>query len=522
MKKIKIIAVLALFFQLSCSDYLNLEPMGDANGEQVWSTAQGCEQMVSGAYARLRKILIFDRPMYLYGDLPSNALFVHNHWIANYATEGDYVGAYLKDWWLDWSPYFQVITTANTLLKHINDVPLSDFSKTEDDAIRKQNQLRGEAYFLYAFTYFYMVRIYGDLPLEKEAIESASQALDNGSTVPKKQSPEKEILEYLIKNIDAAIVLMDFDTPGSKTWAVRADKAAALTLKAHILLWLAKDLEKSSQEFTQYVNEAEKTLEIVINQSNRSLVNYDNPAEVMNMFDGKSSEGIFELNVSVDDNESFHINYKDSYGDEGEFPLHVTTYRDVNRQSLSEGDMDKFMVPDPGKASNLYPYNDKRRYLFFQNFGNAPKDYQTPPFLLKYAAHLIDDAAISGQYYTNSNVLIFRLSEAILLRAEALLKLNRYGNARDLINIIRERAGIGKFKGSDDELMQALFEERARELAGEGHSMYDRIRNDYWDGHEFMTPERKAKKGYYWPVDIEHLISANPELYQVPFWVGKL
>lgn len=505
---------LILFMATGCN--LDLEPLGDANGEQIWGNAQGSEQMLSGAYARLRKIIIDERPMYLYGDLPSNTLFVHNHWIANYATQGNYVGSYLADWWLDWTPYFQVITTVNTLLNHINDVPLSQFSKDETEAKTKRDKIRGEAYFLYAYTYFYMVRIYGDLPLVKESIESSSQGLVNGSTVPRKQSPEKEILEYLLKNIDASISLLDFDTKSSSTWAVRADKAAALTLKAHILLWLTREMDKSSSEYITYVTQAEQALDIVINQSNRSLVNYDNPADVVNMFDGKSSEGIFELNVSVDDDESFFIN-STVYG---EFPLHTATYRDVSRQTLAN--LTSFMVPDPAKATTLYPANDKRRTLFFQNFGNGVGEYTAPPFLLKYAAHIEDAPSNPGYYYTNSNVLLFRLSECILLRAEALNKLGRYGNARTLLNTIRQRAGIGNFIGSDSELTKAIFDERARELAGEGHSAYDRIRNNYWDGNEFMTTDRYAKKGYYWPVAIGTLISANPDLYQVPYWVGKL
>lgn len=118
--------------------------------------------------------------------------------------------------------------------------------------------------------------------------------------------------------------------------------------------------------------------------------------------------------------------------------------------------------------------------------------------------------------------MLFRLSDCVLLRAEALTKLGRYGNARMLLNTIRNRAGIGNYMGSDSNLIKEIFEERARELVGEGHSAYDRIRNNYWDGSEYMTDERKQKKGYYWPVDFRNLISSNPDLYQVPFWIGKL
>lgn len=505
------IFIISLSLLTGCT--LEHQPYGSASGDQVWDNAGGIEQMVGGAYSRLRKILISDRPMYLYGDLPSNVLLKHNHWIANYATDGDYVGAYLADWWLDWRPYFQVITTTATVLKHIDDVKLNEFSRDEEEAIKKRDQIKGEAHFLFAYTYFYLTRIYGDVPLVKEAFESVSQGLEDGSTIPKKQSPEKEVLEYLLKHIDASIVLMDYKKPSDEDWAIRVDKAAALTLKAHVLLWLAKDEQKGSAAYTDLLEKADSALDVVINQSGRSLVDYNNPEAVVDMFDGQSSEGIFELLVSVEKKESFHIN-------SGEFPLHVTTYRDVTKQTLSN--LNSFMVPDPAKATSLYPTNDKRRELFFQNFGNPTGDYQAPPFLLKYAANVEIDPTYPQYYYANSNVLLFRLSECVLLRAETLVKLERYGNARMLLNTIRNRAGIGNFMGSDSDLLGEIFNERARELVGEGHSAYDRIRNDYWDGNEFMSEERKAKKGYYWPVDIRNLISSNPELYQVPFWIGKL
>lgn len=512
-KNIKLICILVLTMNFSCMDMLDLQPKGNVNGEQVWGTAKGCENMLMGAYSRIRRTLIQERPMYLYGDLPSNMVFIHNHWIPAAATSGKYDGAYLREWWLDWRPYFQTITTTTTLLKHINDVPISEFGGTEREALIKRNKLRGEAYFLYAFTYFYMVRIYGDLPLVKEAFETSGQGIHDGSTIPRKQSPEKEILKYLIKNLDAAITLIGLDTPGSSTWAIRADVAAAMNLKAHVLLWLARDLDSNSEEFIDYVSQAEELLNLVITQCGRSLVDYNNPKAVVDMFDGQSTEGIFELNISVADKESFLLNY-------GEFSLHSTTYHDISRKSLTN--LTQFMVPDLVKSTNLYPLEDKRRELFFQNFGHQSKDYDAPPFLLKYAANIEDDPATPEYYFANSNVLIFRLSESILLRAEALAKLGRYGNAKELLNLIKSRAGIDPFLGGNDQLIAEIIKERARELAGEGHSAYDRIRNNYWDGCGWMTPERFDKKGYYWPVDLENLLSANPDLYQVPFWVGKL
>ncbi len=505
--KTKILTLLAiLFFTSSCD--LELEPFDNVNGAKVWTTAAGNEKMVSGAYSRMRKILTQEFPVFLYGDLPSGSLFKHGHWIAQQATDGKFAGSYMLDYWGNWSPYFQVINTTNVVLNHVNDVPASEFG---DEGQKKKDRIRGEAYFIYSFMYFHMVRVYGEVPLVKESIENADQIIQNGSTVPRKQSSEIEILEYILTTTDAAIALLDFDKPGDQGWAVQADRAAALTLKAHILLWLARE-PNNHPDRIKFMNEAEQILDLVINSSNRSLVPYDSKEDFEKLFRGKSNEGIFELNFSVADNESYHINAGSGWRRQ-----HGATYRDVSKKQLNNMD---FMVAEAGKATTLYSPNDKRRDLFFQNFGNAADDKLAPPFLLKLAVGLEADPNDSEMYFVNSNVILFRLSECILLRAETLHKLGRSNNARDLLNIIRNRAGIGNYTGSTADLEGAIYDERVRELAGEGHSAFDRIRSNYWEGCDWINAERMAKRGYYWPIQLDQLIGANRELYQNPYWAG--
>lgn len=508
MKTKILILLVSLLSITSCK--LDLDTYDNVNGEKLWSTPEGNEQILAGGYSRLRKILSQERPLYLYGDLPATALMTHGNWVAKQATEGDYKGAYMIDWYADWSLYFEVITTANTVLKHINDVPIDRFGQ---DGQKRRDRIRGEAYFLYSLTYFHMVRIYGELPLVKEAIENAGQSLDNGSTIGRKQSTEVEILEYLLETSEAAVALLDFETPGSTRWAIQADKAAALTLRAHILLWLSRDANKHPNSI-KFMNEAEQLLDIVINSSNRSLVSYDSKESVNNLFRGKSSEGIFELNFSAASRETYYINpSSDAWKTQ-----HGTTYFDISKETLTNLE---FMLPLPGKANDLYSQQDKRRTMFYQNLGNGVDNLQAPPFLLKYAVDLEPDPTNTRRYFVNSNIIIFRLSECILLRAETLNRLGRNGNAKMLLNIIRNRAGIGNYDGNDADLAKGIFNERVRELAGEGHSAFDRIRTGYWEGCEYMSQERIDKRGYYWPVNIDKLIGANRELRQNPYWASR-
>lgn len=508
----RIILLTTVIFTCGCTQYLELNPLNKANGEQVWGTADGCRKLLAGSYSRLRASLLTEHPFYMFGDLPSDMILTSNTGVPKELNKGNFLGDYLLWWWGGWQSYYEVIGSCNTLLKHINDVPDTDFSKDAETGRKEKKRIEAEAGFVCAYTYFYMVRLWGDVPLIKEAIESVDQALDGGSTIGRAQAPEIETLEYCLKRLDAAIVNLDYDKPGDATWAVRADKSSALALKAHVSLWLANSY-KGTARYRELVESAESCLSTVIIESNRTLCDYSNQTEVTKMFNGKGPEGIFELNVSVDDNESFWLN--DNYY----WPIHSRTYwREEFKDQIGVGDL---IVADAVKSTTLYPVKDVRRKIFFENLGNANADPQFPPVLLKYSTGMQEDANNPGRYYANSNISLLRLTDVVLLRAEALYKLGRLGNARSVVNEIRNRAGIGNFTGGDGELLKAIMEERARELVGEGQSYYDRIRNDYWEGADWMSDERKAKKGYYQPIYMDQLLSANRDLKQVPWWVGK-
>ena len=512
-KKIIAVALTITLFS-GCQKYLDLDPLSKANGEKIWGTALGSRQLLAGNYSLLRRTLLTERPFYLYSDLPSGAVLVGNSWTREgLHTKGNFYGAYLESY-SDWSPWFKIVTTSNTLLNHIDDVPAEDFNKDETTGLKEKMKIKGEAHFLYAYTYFWLTRIHGDVPLIKESIESVDQALSAGATIGSAQSPQKDVLEYCLKHINAAIVNLDYDAPTSDTWAVRADKAAALSLKADICLWLANH-HKGEGRYTELVEMADESLASVIAQGGRTLVDYNNPEAVNNMFEGQSSEGIFELNVSIEQNETYWMNYADG--------IHAVTWWTENytHSSANRKPESNLIVPDAILAPALYPELDIRREIFIANFGNTNKDTKTPPMLRKYSTGIQEDPNNKGAFFANSNVMLMRLSGIILLRAEALCKLGRSGNARTLLNEIRNRSGIGNFMGSDGELLGGIFDERARELVGEGHSAFDRIRCEYWIGCEWYTAERIAKKGQYWPVN-PALFSANRDLVQVPWWSGKV
>lgn len=510
--KLYILFFASLFGVCGCTKYLDLPPKSEASGEQIWSTAEGCRQLLGGGYAKLRKTLINENSFHSYGDLPSQCVFQENQWNWKNISAGEWAGAYhaYLPHLMNWKNFYQVITTVNTLLYHVNDVPATEFDKDALAGERERKKIAGEANFIYAYTYFWLVRIWGDVPLVKEAFESADQALEDGSTVGRKQSPADEVLTYVLRRLDNAVVDLDFLANGDDGYGVTADKASALALRAHILLWLA-NMKESEAEKRELIQKADESLALLIANSGRTLVDYSDRQAVYDMFDGVDSESIFELNVSILQDESFWVN-------EVINSIHGFT---VWKEEFKIG-TGHLVVADFARSTGLYDVKDIRRNLFFENFGNSNTSDKFPPMLTKYATGIQPDPATPNRFYANSNVTLLRLSDAYLLRAEAQYKLGNYGQARNILNIFRERAKTGVFLGGNDELGVEIFRERARELVGEGHSAFDRIRNDYWEGCSWANPDRIAKKGMYWPVDMPKLLPNNRELVQVPYWQGKL
>lgn len=95
-----------------------------------------------------------------------------------------------------------------------------------------------------------------------------------------------------------------------------------------------------------------------------------------------------------------------------------------------------------------------------------------------------DDFWVSMKYpyvsSTKNDVGILRLSEVYLIRAEAYARLSRETAAQKDLNTIRQRAwpDATDVTATGDELLEEILRERRKELALEGHQLFDLTRNE--------------------------------------------
>ncbi len=134
--------------------------------------------------------------------------------------------------------------------------------------------------------------------------------------------------------------------------------------------------------------------------------------------------------------------------------------------------------------SNLFwEAGDKRSSHWFY-YDNQADIYM----LTKYSNVIYKDGDERKDPRYSNNILIFRLSDIILLRAEALYKTGKEGDARTLMNITRNRAGIGDVDPAltGEDFFLELIWERGRELYSEGHFYWDLLRTDI--ATEYFNP----------------------------------
>ncbi|MCU0445977.1 MAG: RagB/SusD family nutrient uptake outer membrane protein [Microscillaceae bacterium] len=108
---------------------------------------------------------------------------------------------------------------------------------------------------------------------------------------------------------------------------------------------------------------------------------------------------------------------------------------------------------------------------------------------------------------------VYRYSDILLMKAEALIRLGQAGTAIAPLNLVRNRAGIGNFPGTPN--LDDIYDERGRELCWEGHRRQDMIRfGKFLAAHDFKTSVSPATYNLF-PIPANSLAN-NRTLVQNP------
>ncbi|MFD1771308.1 RagB/SusD family nutrient uptake outer membrane protein [Sphingobacterium suaedae] len=490
--------LLALVFCCaSCGkDFLNLKPIEDLSGNNYWKREADVEQNLTSIYNTFREATMRQIFFPATGDMrcaPINRTsatsgagrdyisFVQNNNL-NAAINGDF--SYFGFVQLTkWDRFFKMVQTANILCFEVERMEAGIISE------EKKKAYIAEAVFLRNLAYFFMVRLYGDIPYYTEAYHSSPLPRTDMITVLKNGVTD---LEEHYKNLP-----WTYDDPS--VIAVRAMRGSAITLLMHMNMWLAGFTTEDKQPYYEKVALLGKEI-MEENNNAYELLPLERTKEI---FKGRTKEGLFEIVQNLNFGETFHLS--------APFSDYVLRYPNkVTTRSYLYYDT-KFM-------ETLYPRGeqDKRKTVWFDEY-----IYNTDGMMqmLKFVNVFMEEGE---DFNPDDNQIVFRYVDPILLRAEALAELGRDAEARAVVNVVRNRAGaLPAVTEGGDELKDFIWWERVRELMGEGHFFYDLVRTKKVVNSDYTSRPMNVvafnSRGWTWPIHRDALTN-NPYMTLNNYW----
>jgi hypothetical protein len=289
-----------------------------------------------------------------------------------------------------------------------------------------------EAVFLRSLNYFYLVRLFKDVPLVLEP------STDDGVDFYPSLTNGDDVLQAMLKDLSD---YRDFASDSYKTRAEekgRATKGAFDALLADISLWNF-DYEKCIEYSDRII-------------TNNNFVLMPGTLWFEIFYPGNSLESIFEFQ------------FNDKYNQPNS--LYTLTSRYGN-----------YFIPSQ-RADELFA----RKYTVELTRGenaSIAKLGEDVYQIWKYVGRVPDGKTErSGADQNSCNFIVYRLSDIYLMKAEALSQLNRFSEATDILTKIRSRANAVplSLNNSANAFEDAIMQERALELAFEGKRWFDLLR----------------------------------------------
>jgi len=447
MKKLFRIAILCMLILVSCDDYLDQYPINGLVKEEYWNNKEDLHKVMIGAYAELAQI---DVQLFLYGEARADML-VAGADIANFVDGKSYTKSDIQkvfeadilstNTFADWSGFYKVINYCNFVIEY---APLI---KEKDDTFSDyyEQAYISEAVALRSLMYFYLVRIFKDVPYVTWPTES-----DMVDLYPAKSSGD-DILDLIIEELvtNGRVETMADYYGNTASTIGRMNRNAAYAMIAEIALWrFDYDL---ALEYITKIEDSGKYFLV-------SNADWFNQFAVGNLY-----ESIFEIQF---DQASSTPN-----------GLYNTTVNTSSHYFMASGYAEELFI---GNAFGVSSYEKTRTEGTLLEDGSGYKIYK---YIGQSPNSKASDAYYRSDNPSSANFIIYRYADILLMKAEALSQKESpdFAAALDIVNSIRYRANVPLLSslelGQNKQDVEAtILEERALELAYEGKRWYDLLR----------------------------------------------
>lgn len=526
-----------LIFSISCSkDFLEVSPKGIINSESFYSNRTDAEQAVTAVYGMLNYMQTWDQWILAnMGSIASDDAEAGGATPTDVADHQDIDNfTFTPSQGSIAPPYgvlFKMIFYANIALENLPGIPEQDPEATESFI----NERLAEVKFLRAFAYFYLVKIYGEVPLVDHVLGQDEYLITRSSL--------RSIFDLIEQDLTEAAAVLPSTRTSSEIGRPR--KGSAQGLLAKVLLFessyahyhtddvysLVYPGESRFKDLTEKWSEALTAAESVINSGQYELVGTDGRKDYSSwrgQTDGyryiwttsgdNSKESIFEIQAGY-----YGLSWLKARGSSMVWWTSARWVYDPSSENPAETSWWGFNIPSvdlineflleerlPGDplygadipadprfnttihtdrvagsndsvqlGNNSGPYWAQICYTYDGNWGNRTRSFQA-----KYECSY-DEYMINGPSWQEApfNNRMLRYADIVLVAAEAAIMAGDNDKALTYINMVRTRARMCGPDGNTcpaniegTVTMEMLQHERRLELAMEGHRFFDLVR----------------------------------------------
>ena len=493
-KTFALIAVL-VFGTTSCEDFLNRPTEDSYTIDTFYKTDEQCFQAVNPIYNS--PWYDFQRGFVKIGDVLAGNIY--------YGTDNGYQAFVLKSSDDDIrnasASLWSVNAYCNTLIENLELKAGPDVTQTT------KNTVKGEALTWKSFAYFYLVRMWGAVPI----IHNNSKIIAENKSYSLYRNNVEDVYTYIVKTLENAIDLLP-----EKNADGRIDKYAAMGLLSKVYLTKAgygqsgtrnqADLDKAAFYANEVIEKSGRTLMPTYSDIFR-LKNNINPESLIAWRWTVGTQWTSQNTLQSDLGLNGFSEFADTWGTWSGATIDLQNLfgeNATNKTTRANSD-------DRRKATMMmmtdhydYFWADKGGFTYDWVDGTVSYGVGTGANLVKHLVgnngdHVLGTGSGMNRMATALATHILRLADVYLIYAEAVLGNSAStsdAKALAVFNAVRSRS----IKGATPKTsitFDEIFDERRRELACEGDNWYDYVRLSYYKPEVAKDKIAAQERGYW-------------------------
>lgn len=461
MKIQNILLGISLLLLSACSDFLDKTPLVETAVQTYYSSDDEANSSIIGIYSRMQNESFQLAPFMIIGDDCSDDCDLGNSnseafsWLGSVAQSLQKFDNLSTNWVSNalWSQSFRGIAWTSQAIESIT-------ANSDKLSPAKKDQFLGEAYYMRAFYYFFLVRQYGRMPI-----------VDHVLTYPEYYTPRATIeasWDFVVQDMEKAIGLLP-----KKSEYVASDLGRATQGAAYAMLGKAYIYQGKFQE-------AYNALMKVVSSEEYSLE--PKYADIFTLEHENGMESIFEIQHGIsgtgwaDANEGSILSFYEHDADPDDpikwhngWSMHCPTQDLVNGFEANDPRMEATII-FPGEM-----FDGRINHNKASSTGYQPKKWYIP-----YTQRSQVD-----QSDCPKNLIFYRYADVLLYLAEAS---NELGKTSEALNFLEQVRGRARSNATSENILPEIIEtdkvklreliwnERRVELACEGQRFWDLVR----------------------------------------------